>query len=60
MEGAIYFEMKINKGCKGFKIGLTKSVDFDLDKSFCDYETGYAFFSKGQLRHDSDSMGKNF
>ena len=52
--------MKINKGCKGFKIGLTKSVDFDLDKSFCDYETGYAFFSKGQLRHDSDSMGKNF
>jgi hypothetical protein len=58
MEGAIYFEIKINNGCQGFKVGVTKSLDFDLDASFSDYETGYAFFSKGQLRHDSHSMGK--
>ena len=59
MEGAQYFEITIKNGSKGFKVGVSKSQDIDLDKSFSDYETGYAFFSKGQLRHNSDSMGKN-
>lgn len=59
MEGAIYFEITIAKDCKGFKIGLTQTLDFDLDASFCDFSTGYAYFNKGQLRHESDSMGKS-
>jgi hypothetical protein len=47
MEGAIYFEITIAKDCKGFKVGLTQTLDFDLDVSFCDFNTGYAYFSKG-------------
>lgn len=58
MEGAIYFEINIAKDCKGFKVGVTKTIDFDVQKSFCEFDTGYAFFSKGQLRHNSDSMGE--
>ena len=58
MEGVIYFEISISKDCKGFKVGVTRTLNFDMNKSFCDFETGYAFFSQGQLRHNSDSMGR--
>jgi hypothetical protein len=57
MEGAHYFEINIRNGAKGFKVGVSRTQDFDLDKSFCDFGNGYAYFSKGQLRHNSDSMG---
>jgi SPRY domain len=30
MEGAIYFEINIAKDCKGFKVGVTKTIDFDV------------------------------
>ena len=59
MEGAHYFEIKIRGGSKGFKVGVTKNQSFDLNKGFCDSKDGYAYYSKGQLRHNSDSMGKN-
>lgn len=58
MEGAHYFEIKFSNAKDGFKIGVSRTKDFDLDKSFCDFRTGYGFFSKGQLRYGSDSMGK--
>jgi len=57
MGGAQYFEINIKNGSKGFKVGVTKNPKTDLDKSFCDFDSGYAYFSKGQLRHNSDSMG---
>lgn len=60
MGGAQYFEIKIKRGSKGFKVGVTKDPKIDLNKSFSDFDTGFAYFSKGQLRHNSDSMGKNF
>lgn len=58
MEGAIYFEITIQRGCEGFKVGVTRSLNFDMNKSFSDFDTGYAFFSQGQLRHGSDSYGE--
>lgn len=58
MEGAHYFEIKIFNGCKGFKVGISSNKDINLNSSFCDFDSGYAFFSKGQLRNGSDSMGK--
>lgn len=29
-------------------------------EGFCDHEFGYGFFTKGQLRNDSDSMGMKY
>lgn len=58
MEGAHYFEILITNCDRGFKVGVSKTQDFDLSKSFCDFRTGYGFFSRGQLRNGSDSMGK--
>lgn len=40
------------------KIGVTKSLDFT--DAFCDSINGWAFFTMGQLRHNSGSMGKSF
>ena len=50
-----YFEVV----CSGdLKIGITKSLDFP--DCFSDTKNGWAFFTKGQLRHDDCSRGKKF
>ena len=41
-----------------FKIGVTTTLDFDPDQaSFCDLETGFAFYSIGQTRNVSHVSG---
>jgi len=43
------------------KIGVTLNKDFDMEShSFSDFKFGYGFFQKGQLRHNSNAMGKKF
>lgn len=41
------------------KLGFTTSTDFDLkNKSFSDYDHGFGWYNKGQLRNGSDFYGK--
>lgn len=41
-----------------FKVGVTSSKDFPVEKhAFCDFETGFGFFSLGQTRHHSNDCG---
>ena len=43
------------------KVGVTLNKDFAMEeKSFSDFPFGYAFFQKGQLRNNNDSMGKKY
>lgn len=41
-----------------FKVGFSSTKDIDFNKCFADFKTGYAFYSKGQLRNDSDRHGR--
>ncbi len=41
-----------------FKIGFSKTKRIIEKKSFCDFEDGYAFYTIGQLRNDSNAHGK--
>merc|ERR1712232_802996 len=60
--GIHYFEVDVN-GNNRFpcKIGVTLGKEFDMSKqSFSDMPFGYAFFQKGQLRNNNDSMGLKY
>ena len=46
-----YFEVKMLKG-SNFKIGVSSTREV-VDNAFSDYETGWAYYSSGQLRHNS-------
>ena len=50
-----YFEIKLLKG-SNFKIGVSKSIRC-LDYAFSDTEDGWAYYSNGQLRHNSKGDG---
>lgn len=55
-----YFEVTFKSTIKGgFKIGVTKSLDFDRDSSFCDHATGFGYYSLGQLRTGSNKQGNS-
>lgn len=60
--GIHYFEVEVHSGNRfPCKIGVTLSKDFDMTySSFSDMPFGYAFFQKGQLRNNNDSMGKKY
>jgi hypothetical protein len=43
------------------KIGVTSQKGFDMaNNGFSDLPSGYAFFTKGQLRNNSGSMGLKY
>jgi len=52
-----YFEIKCVKGAN-FKIGIaTEVAKKSPNSAFCDTDQGFAYFSSGQLRHDSKGSG---
>lgn len=53
-----YFEVKFLKG-SNFKIGVC-STRRNTDIAFSDTEEGWAYFSLGQLRHNSKGLGLKY
>jgi len=60
--GIHYFEVIVPSTNRfPIKLGVTLDKNFDMNsKSFSDMIFGYSFFTKGQLRHNSDSMGLKY
>lgn len=60
--GLHYFEVEVPQSNKfPAKIGVTLSKDFDMERNgFSDLAFGYSFFTKGQLRNHSASMGNKY
>lgn len=60
--GIHYFEVEVPISNKyPVKVGVSLNKEFDMEaKSFSDFPFGYAFFQKGQLRNNSDSMGLRY
>ncbi|CAD8208157.1 unnamed protein product [Paramecium octaurelia] len=60
--GIAYWEIETDdRNESELKIGVTKSKDFDLNKTcFCDYDFGWAFFTQGSLRHNHPNSGPVF
>lgn len=56
--GRYYFEIKFLKG-SNFKIGVSK-VRRNIDIAFSDTTDGWAFYSNGQLRHNSKGDGPKY
>ena len=55
--GRYYFEIRCLKGTN-FKIGIaTEKARSATDQAFSDTADGYAYFSNGQLRHNSKGQG---
>jgi len=42
------------------KIGVTLGKDFNYDSSFSDFESGFAYYGLGQLRHNNNSGGGSY
>ena len=53
-----YFEVKFIKG-SNFKIGVSKSKR-NREIAFSDTEDGWAYYSNGQLRHNSKGEGQKY
>ena len=53
-----YFEVKFLKG-SNFKVGISKTRR-NLDIAFSDTEDGWAYYSNGQLRHNSKGDGPQY
>eukprot|EP00347_Sterkiella_histriomuscorum_P015071 403358421 len=53
-----YYEVKFIKG-SNFKIGVSRSKR-NLEIAFSDVEDGWAYYSNGQLRHNSKGEGLNY
>ena len=53
-----YFEVKFLKG-SNFKIGVSKSKR-NTEIAFSDTEDGWAYYSNGQLRHNSKGDGAKY
>jgi len=60
--GIHYFEVDLPHTNRfPLKVGVTLDKAFDMNaKGFSDYVFGYSFFTKGQLRNNSDSMGLKY
>ncbi len=39
------------------KVGVTTTNKIQKNKAFCDFESGFAFFTKGSLRNGSEDSG---
>jgi len=52
------FEIKFIKG-SNFKVGVSKSRR-NLEIAFSDTEDGWAYYSNGQLRHNSKGEGAKY
>lgn len=44
---------------KPIKVGLVSELDFDRNRAFSDFPTGFAFYTLGQLRNNDHGQGKN-
>lgn len=56
--GVHYWEIIADKRTENeLKIGISKSLNFNYDNSFSDYNFGWAFYGVGQLRHGSNASG---
>jgi hypothetical protein len=53
-----YFEIKFIKG-SNFKVGVSKTRR-SLNVAFSDTEDGWAYYSNGQLRHNSKGEGPKY
>ena len=42
------------------KVGVTTQQTFNVNSSFSDYEFGFAYYGLGQLRHNSNAVGKSY
>lgn len=56
--GRYFFEVKFLKG-SNFKIGVSRTRR-NLDIAFSDTEDGWAYYSNGQLRHNSKGDGPKY
>ena len=52
------FQIKLVKGCN-FKIGVSTNRE-NPEVAFCDSDSGYGFYSAGQLRNGSKTSGKKY
>ena len=59
--GIYYWEIQIKKG-SFFKIGIADHTKFkpDFTGAFSDTDFGYAFYSMGELRHQSNIKGPKY
>jgi hypothetical protein len=55
--GIQYWEFLLLNVKNPVKIGVTTDKNIDLSTAFCDHPSGFGFFTIGQLRNGSDSMG---
>ena len=53
-----HFQVRIVKG-SNFKLGVSRTRDV-LDAAFCDTPDGWAYYSRGQLRHGDKSVGPEY
>ncbi len=61
MEGVHYWEIIADARTEHeLKIGVTTQQKFNVNASFSDYDFGFAFYGLGQLRHGSNSVGRNY
>ena len=61
MQGVKYWELIGDDLTENeLKIGVTTKKEINLNSAFCDYESGYAYYGVGQLRHNSNSIGENY
>ena len=63
--GLHYWELVADSRTENeLKVGVTKSIDFDKKTAFSDYQSGWAYYGIGQLRHcdaaNGHKYGKNF
>jgi E3 ubiquitin-protein ligase NRDP1 len=42
------------------KVGVTTTINFDLNTAFCDHIFGFAYYGLGQLRHNSNASGPQY
>lgn len=59
LRGGVHkFAVNMDNGKFPLKIGITKKKDNEhLDKAFCDYDEGFAFYTLGQTRNGSNASG---
>lgn len=61
MDGVHYWEIVADARTEHeLKVGVTTQQKFNVNASFSDYEFGFAYYGLGQLRHNSNSLGKCF
>ena len=53
-----YFEIQFLKGWN-FKVGIS-STNNNTEAAFCDFVTGFGYYSAGQLRNGSKTSGEKY